>query len=98
MNIRSAIKEYKQNINLTLNGEKDFKFIYCDMSCNCIVGIKWDDMSFFYGRLKVKNGFRFKLSMNLENSLEFFYYPIIKNYDEIKTKLDRDKKLKELIW
>jgi hypothetical protein len=40
MNVRSAIKEYKENIELTLNGEKDFKFIYCDMSCNCIVGIK----------------------------------------------------------
>ena len=96
MNIRTAIKEYKQNIELTLNGEKDFKFVNCDMSCNCIIGIRWNDMSFVYGRLKVKNGFEFKLSMNLENSLESFYYAIIKNYDEIQTKLDREKRLKEL--
>jgi hypothetical protein len=96
MNIRTAIKEYKQNIELTLNGEKDFKFVNCDMSCNCIIGIRWNDMSFVYGRLKVKNGFEFKLSMNLENRLESFYYAIIKNYDEIKTKLDREKRLKEL--
>jgi len=96
MNIRTAIKEYKQNIELTLNGEKDFKFVHCDMSCNCIIGIRWVDMSFVYGRLKVKNGFKFKLSMSLENSLESFYYAIIKNYDEIKTKLDREKRLKEL--
>jgi hypothetical protein len=96
MNIRTAIKEYKQNIELTLNGEKDFKFVNCDMSCNCIIGIRWCDMSFVYGRLKVKNGFEFKLSMNLENILESFYYAIIKNYDEIQTKLDREKRLKEL--
>jgi hypothetical protein len=97
MNISSAIKEYKQNIELTLNGEKDFQFIYCDMPCHCIVGIKWCDMSFGNGQLKVKNGFKFKLSMNLENSLESFYYSIIKNYDEIKTKLDRDRKLNNIL-
>jgi hypothetical protein len=54
-------------------------------------------MSFGNGQLKVKNGFKFKLSMNLENSLESFYYDIIKNYEDIKTKLDRDKKLNNIL-
>jgi hypothetical protein len=96
MNIKNAIKKYKENIVLTLNGEKDFEFIRCNASCNCIVGIKWNDMSLNSDKLIVKNGFNFKLSMSLENSLEFCYYPIIKNYDEIKTKLEREEKLKEL--
>jgi len=34
--------------------------------------------------------------MILENSLELCYYNIIRNYDEIKTKLEREEKLKEL--
>lgn len=96
MNIRTTIKRYKENIELTLNGEKDFQFIHCDMSCNCIIGIKWDNMSFVYSQLKVKNGFKFKLSMELANSLESFYYAIIKNCDEIQTKLDREKRLNDL--
>ena len=96
MNIKNAIKKYKENINLTLNGEKDFQFSRCNESCNCIFGIKWDDMSLNRDNLIVKNGFKFKLSMSLENSLEFCYYAIVKNYDEIKTKLEREIKLKEL--
>ena len=96
MNIKNAIKKYKENINLTLNGEKDFQFIRCNESFNCIFGIKWDDMSLNRDNLIVKNGFKFKLSMSLENSLEFCYYAIVKNYDEIKTKLEREIKLKEL--
>ena len=96
MNIKNAIKKYKENIDLTLNGEKDFQFIYCNASCNCIFGIKWDDMSLNRDNLIVKNGFKFKLSMSLENSLGFCYYAIIKNFDEIKTKLVREDKLKEL--
>jgi hypothetical protein len=96
MNKKNAIKKYKENIELTLNGEKNFEFIRCNASCNCILGIKWDDMSFNRDNLIVKNGFKFKLSMILENSLELCYYNIIKNYDEIKTKLEREEKLKEL--
>ena len=53
-------------------------------------------MSLNRDNLIVKNGFKFKLSMSLENSLEFCYYAIVKNYDEIKTKLEREIKLKEL--
>jgi hypothetical protein len=45
MNKKNAIKKYKENIELTLNGEKNFEFIRCNASCNCIFGIKWDDMS-----------------------------------------------------
>ena len=63
MNKKNAIKKYKENIELTLNGEKNFEFIRCNASCNCIFGIKWDDMSFNRDNLIVKNGFKFKLSM-----------------------------------
>ena len=29
MNKKNAIKKYKENIELTLNGEKNFEFIHC---------------------------------------------------------------------
>ena len=96
MSLKSTIRKYKENINLSLDGEKDFQFIHCKMSCRCIVGIKWDNLKFCYGDITTHTGFEYKLSMNLGNSLEFLYYPIIKNCDEIKTKIDREKQLNKL--
>jgi len=78
MNIRTAIKTYEDKVAKSLAGELPFEFIHCKLECGCIIGIKWSDMKFENHYLITKNGFKYRLSMDLGNSLESKFYKLIR--------------------
>jgi two-component SAPR family response regulator len=97
MRIRNVIKKYKTNIELSLNGEKDFQFIYCPQGCMCIMGIQWDDLKFENPKFTVKNGHQFTVNWKFGNELEFLYYVVIQRSEEIKKQRERNTKLNKLL-
>lgn len=98
MNMKRAIQIYEKNIQMAMNGTKRFLFIECQHGCRCIVGIKFDEVLLEYGQLKcVRNGYQFKTSMNLGNQLEFLYYPLIREYDNIKLGWERNDTLEKIV-
>jgi hypothetical protein len=98
MNIKKAIQRYEKNIRLAMDGEKDFSFRTCRQKCGCLVGIRFDDVALEYGQLRcVRNGYRFKTSMDLGNRLEFMYYPLIRNRESLMLKRERDSALGKII-
>ena len=98
MNIKRAISTYKSNIEAALEGRKRFSLIECNHGCRCVVGIKFDDVALEYGELRcVRNGYRFKTPINLGNSLEWLYYPLIKANGELQKAWDREDRLSETL-
>ena len=98
MTKKRAIQIYEKNIQMAMDGTKRFSFIKCKQSCRCIVGIKFDEVSLEYGELKcVRNGYQFKTSMNLGNQLEFLYYPLIREYENIKLGWERNDTLERIV-
>lgn len=98
MNIKRTISKYKSNIEAALEGRKRFSLIECKHGCRCIVGIKFDDVALEYGELRcVRNGYRFKTSIDLGNSLEFLYYPLIKVNEQLQKAWDREDILNETL-
>ena len=98
MNMKRAIQIYEKNIQMAMDGSKRFSFILCKHGCECIVGIKFDEVSLEWGQLKcVRNGHQFKTSMNLGNHLEFLYYPLLRDYESIKLRWEREDTLESII-
>lgn len=98
MNLRRAIQIYKGDIESALEGNTRFSFIECKDPCRCIVGIRFEKLSLEWGMLKNnRNGHVFKLPMDLENSLEYMYYPLIKAEDTLKKKWDREDSISNLL-
>lgn len=85
MNIKGAIDLYKKNITESLDHMKEFTMIGCNRSsnpnepnrCGCVQGLKWDNLEFKDQRLKVKNGYKFRLSVDLSNELEGMFMVLI---------------------
>lgn len=98
MNMKRAIQIYEKNIQMSIDGSKRFSFILCNHGCECIVGIKFDEVSLEWGQLKcVRNGHQFKTSMNLGNHLESLYYPLLRDYESIKLRWEREDTLESII-
>ena len=98
MNMKRAIKIYEKNIQMAMDCTKRFSFIKCRQSCRCIVGIKFDEVSLEYGQLKcVRNGHQFKTSIDLGNQLEFLYYPLLREYENIKLSWERNDAIERII-
>ncbi len=77
MRIHQAINKYKENINDSIYRRRPFTMIGCGPGCNCVQGIIWDDLEFYNQKIKVKNGYEFRLSVDLSNELERFFWPLI---------------------
>jgi hypothetical protein len=98
MTKKRAIQIYEKNIQMAMDDTKRFSFIKCQQSCRCIVGIKFDEVSLEYGQLKcVRNGHQFKTSINLGNQLEFLYYPLLREYENIKLGWERNDTLEKIV-
>ena len=96
MSIRRAIRQYKENIQKSKDGDLDYELIYVyfgNQPTTSCCGIRWEDMQLAYGELTHKN-FKYKLSMKLENGLESFWYPLFHKEEEFRKVINRKKKLK----
>lgn len=76
MNIKRAIELYKDNMYNSLYNMKEFTAIGCgwhkenQFNCGCIRKIQWDNLSIDNNFIILKNGYKFKLSVDLGNLLE----------------------------
>lgn len=97
MNAKRAVQKYIENIELSIKGEKDFKFITCKQSCKCFMGVQWGDMKFLNPYLTQKNGFQIKFNWMTGNKLENHFMNLVREFDRIQLKNDRNKKLIEIL-
>jgi hypothetical protein len=97
MTKKRAIQIYEKNIETAMDGSKRFSFILCNHGCECIVGIRFDDVELEYGQLRsARNGHRFKTSIDLGNRLEYLYYPLISNHERLKLRWEREATLESI--
>lgn len=78
MAIKKTITEYKQRLSDSINNKRPFRMIRCAPTCGCVRGIKWEDGFELNGQtLTSRNGYRYRLSVNLANQLENMFLPLI---------------------
>jgi hypothetical protein len=97
MNTKRAVEKYIENIHLSLSGEKEFRFILCNQSCKCIMGVEWYDMKFLNPHLTQKNGFKIRFNWKTGNLLEDHFLELVKDHYRIQLQIERNKKLNEII-
>jgi hypothetical protein len=98
MNKKRAIQIYEKNIEMAMDGAKRFSFIECRQGCRCVVGIRFEEVELEFGQLRcVRNGHRFKTSIDLGNRLEFLYYPLVSNHERLRLGWERESALEGIL-